>query len=291
MTAASLCFAGMIGIIRHLNAVEALHAFEIAFFRNLFGLAFMLPWLAKTGLGALKTKRIGLYTVRGLLGILAMLCWFWAITVMPMAEAVALSFTTPIFATVLAAMVLHETVRARRWTATVVGFLGVVIILRPGFEDVTLAATAVLVSALAMAASVIAIKSLSKTEPTDAIVTYMVIYLTPMSLVAAIFVWTTPELHVWPWLIGLGGLATLGHQFLTRAFKVADASAVMPFDFLRLPFVAALAWVFFDETADLWTWAGAAVIFGASAYITYREARSPTAVRPAAEAKRTRDGH
>lgn len=287
MTGASMCFAGMIGIIRHLNATESIHAFELAFFRNLFGLMFMLPWLVRGGIGGLKTRRIGLYTFRGALGITAMLTWFWAITAMPLADAVALSFTLPIFATVLAAVVLHEVVRARRWTATVIGFLGVLVILRPGFEDVNLAAGVVLLSSLAMAASVITIKSLSKTEPIDAIVTWMVIYLTPMSLVAALFVWTTPPAHVWPWLIALGGLATLGHQFMTRGFKLADTSALMPFDFLRLPFVAAIAWVFFGEVADIWTWAGAAIIFGASAYITYREAQS-SGTRPATEAKRQR---
>lgn len=291
MTGASLSFAGMIGIIRHLNATESIHAFELAFFRNLFGLMFMLPWLARGGLGALRTKRIGLYTIRGLLGITAMLTWFWAITAMPLAEAVALSFTLPIFATILAAVVLHEVVRARRWTATVIGFLGVLVILRPGFEDVTLASGVVLFSSLAMAASVITIKTLSRTESTDAIVTWMVIYLTPMSLVAAIFVWRTPELHVWPWLIGLGGLATIGHQLMTRGFKLADTSALMPFDFLRLPFVAAIAWTFFGEVADFWTWVGAAIIFSASAYITYREALSAGGNKPAAEAKKQRPQH
>ncbi len=273
MTLASILFAGMVGIVRHVSETSGLHAFELAFFRNLFGLLFMLPWLMHTGFGGLKTRRLGLYTVRGVFSILAMLSWFWAVTVMPLAEATALSFTTPIFTTILAALVLGEVVRIRRWTATVVGFLGTLLILRPGFVEVSPAALAVLFGAACIAAAIVAMKILARTESPNAIVTYMVLFLTPLSLPPALFVWQWPAAETWPWLVALGAVATAAHLCVTRAFAAADASAVMPLDFVRLPFVALIGYLAFAEQPDLWTWLGAAVIFGATVYITQREAR------------------
>lgn len=286
MVSASAMFAGMIGIIRFLAVRDELHPFEIVFFRNLFGLAFMLPWLARAGFAGLRTRRIGLYTLRGVISLMAMLSWFWAVSVMPLAEAVALSFTTPIFATVLAVVVLHEVVRARRWTATLTGFLGAMIILRPGLHPLAPAALVVLFSAVAIAGAITCLKQLARTESANAIVTYMVLFLTPMSLIPALFVWTTPSWDSLFWLVALGGLATAAHGCVTRGFAAADASAIMPLDFVRLPFAALIGFVVFDEVPDIWTWIGAAVIFGASAYIAHRETRLAGRLRPAAESGR-----
>lgn len=289
-TAASIIFALMIGVIRYVAVVDGMHPFEIAFFRNLFGLAFMLPWLTRSGLSGLKTRRQGLYAVRAGLGMVAMMTWFWALAELPLAEAVALSYTAPIFATVLAALVLGEVVRRRRWTATIIGFAGAMVILRPGLQELTPASLVVLVSAASFASAIIVMKMLSRTEPTNAIVTYMVLYLTPLSLLPALFVWTTPDLATLVRLVILGGLATAAHLCITRAFACADASAVMPFDFMRLPCAALIGYLVFAESADLWTWVGAVIIFGASVYIARRESqvarqqRRGMAARAAAEA-------
>ncbi|MHA1536561.1 MAG: DMT family transporter [Alphaproteobacteria bacterium] len=283
MIGACLGFAAMAGIIRHVSA--ELHPFEIAFFRNLFGLAFMLPWLARVGWGGLKTRRIGLYTVRGIVGLGAMMAWFWAVTILPLADATALSFTAPLFATILAALVLAEVVRARRWAAIIIGFVGALIILRPGVQEIGWPTAAVLFSSLLMATATVMIKILSRTEPTSAIVTYMVIYLTPLSLIPALFVWQTPSWTALAWLVALGGVATAGHQCLTRSFTVAEASAVMPFDFTRLIFAALIGYFFFDQIPDLWSGIGAGVIVAASVYVAHREAvaaRSAHAARDTA---------
>ena len=283
MVGACLGFASMAGIIRHVSA--ELHPFEIAFFRNLFGLAFMMPWLARVGWSGLKTQRIGLYTVRGIIGLGAMLAWFWAITILPLADATALSFTAPLFATILAVFVLAEVVRARRWAAILVGFVGALIILRPGVQEIGWPTLAVLFSSLLMATSTVMIKLLSRTEPTSAIVTYLVIYLTPMSLIPALFVWETPSWTTLAWLIALGGVATAAHQCITRSFTVAEASAVMPFDFTRLIFAALIGYFFFGQIPDLWSGIGAAVIVAASVYVAHREAvvaRSARAARDTA---------
>ena len=288
MIAACAGFATMTGFIRYIST--ELHAFEIAFFRNLFGLVVMLPWLARVGFSGLKTKRIGLYTVRGVTGMLALLCWFWAVTVLPLADATALSFTSPLFATIFAAVVLSEVVRARRWIALAFGFLGAVIILRPGAQSIGLPELAVLFSALMMAASATVIKRLSDTESPSAIVMYMVIYLTPMSLVPALFVWKTPSWEMLGLLFVMGIVATLAHQCLTRSFAIADASAVLPFDFTRLLFAALIGYLVFDQVPDVWIGVGAAVIVASSVYIAHREAVVARSERLATEAAARRDG-
>jgi drug/metabolite transporter (DMT)-like permease len=129
MVTAAALFSLLNLLIRH-GSTE-LHPFQVAFFRNFFSLMFMLPWLAKAGFGGLHTRKAWLYTTRSLTGLAAMLTWFYALSVMPLGEAVALSFTTPLFATIGAALFLGEVVRLRRWSATVVGFLGVLVIIRP----------------------------------------------------------------------------------------------------------------------------------------------------------------
>ena len=275
MVFAAAAFAGMAGVVRHVSG--DLHPFEIVFFRNLFGLVFMLPWLAKSGLGVLKTRRLGLYTVRAVLNVIAMLAAFSALAMMPIADAMALSFTAPLFGTVLAALVLAEGVRLRRWAATGVGFLGAMLILRPGFGEMNPAALLALVGAAAVAATGTVIKMLSGTEPVNAIVAYMVIFLTPMSLVPALYVWTAPDLESLLWLAILGGLGTLAHIGVTRAFKAADASLVLPFDFVRLPFAALIGYAAFDERPDAWTWIAAAVIAGATLYVARSEAKAAAA--------------
>jgi drug/metabolite transporter (DMT)-like permease len=271
MIGAGANFAIMIVIVRHVSAEQ--HPFEIAFFRNMFGLAFMLPWIVRTGWEGLRTKRFRLHLFRALIGLSAMLCFFSAISLIPVAEVTALTFTAPLFATIGAALVLGEKVRLRRWTATAIGFVGTVVILRPGSATLTPAALTALASAAFMAVAILSVKALSRTENPNAIVLYMGLLLTPLSLVGALFVWTTPAPETWPWLVVMGLTATLGQLLMTRAFATAEASAVLPFDFARLIFVAIFGFLLFGERPDLWTWIGAAVIIAATVYIAHREAR------------------
>jgi len=274
-------FAAMAGLIRY--GSEDLHPFQLAFLRSLFGILFMLPWLYRYGFGGLRTRRIGLISIRGLTASSAMFCFFWALSVMPLAEAIALSFTSPFFVTILAVIFLNEVVRARRWSAVAVGFVGAMIILRPGSGTVDWPALAVLFSAFMMAGSIICIKELSKTEPTSAIYMWMVIYLAPITFVPAIFVWKNPswfELGIAA-LIGLAG--TFGHLLTTKAFSLAETTALIPFDFARLIFAAIVGYVFFSQVPDIWTWVGAAVIALAGIYIAHREARAERERRAALE--------
>jgi drug/metabolite transporter (DMT)-like permease len=272
ITLANLCFTAMAGIIRHVSA--DVHPFEIAFFRAFFGLIFMAPWFLRIGLSSLRSRRVGMHVCRSLFMLGAAMTWFTAISLMPIAEVTALSFTTPLFATLGAALFLAERVGVRRAAAIGVGFAGAMIILRPGIETLTMPALAALAAAAFSAAGMVVVKSLSRTESAATIVTYVGLLLTPLSLVPALFVWSTPSPGSLAWLAALGLVANLGHLSFARAMAAADASAVLPFDFLKLLFTATLGYLLFAEVPDVWTWIGAAVIFGATLYTARRESRA-----------------
>ncbi|MDJ0611627.1 MAG: DMT family transporter [Kiloniellales bacterium] len=285
MTAAAFAFSWMNIAIRAVS--EGMDPLQIAFFRNLFALMFMLPWLASAGLAGIKTERLKHHMLRAGIAMLAMVCWFYSVALLPLAEAVALNFTVPLFATAGAALFLGEVVRARRWSATAIGFLGVLIILRPGFAELTPVTALPVAAALFMAISVLVVKSLSRSDSPQVVVFYMNLFLTPLSLVPALFVWRWPDGEALLLLLAVGLLATLAHLALTRSYQKADASAVVPFDYARLPFVAIFAYFLFGEQPDLWTWVGAGVITASAIYIARREAqvaRERTASKAASHA-------
>ncbi len=277
-----IMFSITMSVIRHLS--QSLPPMELVFFRNIFGLMALAPLFLRTGIAPLRTRRFGLHLLRGLSSLTAMAAFFYAIAVVPLADAVALGFTAPLFVTIGAVIFLSETVRLRRWTATALGFLGAMVVLRPGFAEVSVFSLLLLLSSAAMACSVILIKILSRTESARSIIAYMGILVTPASLIPALFVWQWPTLEEFGWLALLGTLATVGHLAVVRALALADATAIMPIDFAKLPITALIAYVAFSEVADIWTWVGAAVIFGSSIYIAHRESKVPlpTTQRPVA---------
>lgn len=277
MTLAAAGFAAMNVTIRAMN--QELHPFQTAFLRCAAGCAFMLPWLARTGFSGLRTASHRLYFSRALVGYASMLCWFTALAALPVAEATALSFTSPLFATAAAALLLGEVVRRRRWFATIVGFCGAMVVLRPGFDAVSFAHLLVLASAALGGWNSITVKQLTRTDNPNAIILYMTLYLVPMSAIPASFVWQWPSTHAWLLACLLGLFATLAHQSFTRALAACEASYVLPFDFTRLPTVALLAYLVFGEVPDLWTWVGGAIIVGATVYIARREAQIAAAER------------
>ncbi len=200
-----------------------------------------------------------------------MMAGFYAVAYMPIADATAISFTAPLFATAGAALLLGERVRVRRWAATLVGFAGVLVVMQPGPETFKPLALFALLGAAATAGSFLTVKELCKTEPPTVIVVFMVLYLAPMSLVPALFVWSWPTWSMLPWLVAMGALGTLGHLAVTRGFAAAEMSVVLPFDYLRLPFSAAMAYFAFVEVPDRLTFLGTAIIAAASVYIAHRE--------------------
>ncbi|HPA02470.1 MAG TPA: DMT family transporter [Chiayiivirga sp.] len=272
MMLASTLFFGSMAVVIRLASAE-LHPFEIAFFRNLFGFVFALPLLFRHGPGLLRTSHLSLYFVRCLIGIASMLCGFWAIVHLPLAEAISISYSTPLFVTIGAALVLGEVVRIRRWSAVVIGFLGVLLIVRPGAAGFSVHTLAALAAAVLSGCVAISIKFLSRTEKPDAIVLYTTLLWVPMSLAPALYVWTWPHGITWLWIVLAGLFGTAGHMFWTRALKLGDASMLTPISFVQVLIVGVYGWLLFDETVDGWTVAGASVILVANSYIAYRETR------------------
>ena len=268
----STVFFGLMAVAIKL-ASDTLHAFEIAFFRNFFGVIAALPLLLKHGPGLLKTTQLPRYFIRCLIGVGSMFCGFWAIGHLPLAQAVSLSYSTPLFVTIAAVWFLHEQVRARRWAAVVLGFIGVMIIVRPGTAGFTAGSLVALSAAVLSGIVSIQIKQLSATEPADRIVLWTTMLWVPMSLGPALFVWEWPQGITWLWVAAAGLLGTSGHMLWTRALKLGDVSALTPISFMQLPLVAVLGYLLFDEKLDRWTVLGAVVIFAANAYIAHREAQ------------------
>ncbi|WP_374377307.1 DMT family transporter [Dongia sp.] len=269
--AACVFFAGLSTTVKHLSG--ELHGFVIVFWRNLFGFVFMIPWLWRHGFGRLRTGRLGAYLLRSSISVVSMMCGFTALGYMPIANATSLSFTAPLFATILAVLLLKEKVRLRRWSATLIGFAGAMIVLQPGSSGgIGLGEMLAIGGAFLTAMGTIIVKTLSRSESSQAIVTYMVLLSTPLAFVPASFYWSWPSLDAWPFVIALGFFGTLGHLCWTRAFAIADASAVVPFDYSRLIFTTGIGMIWFGEQPDHWFWVGSVVIIGAGLYIAQREA-------------------
>ena len=271
MTIAMAFFATM-GIFIRLSS-ETLHTLEIVFFRNALALVFFFPFIAKNGLAVLNSKKKKLYGVRALINVTGMAAGFAALTMIPLAEATALSFTAPLFATFAAAIIFGEIIRIRRIIALMLGFLGMLFILQPGVNEISTGSILAIINAVTIAITVLIVKKLTSTERPEIIVLYMALFQTPIALIPAMFFWKWPDLMTWVWLISLATAGTLGHLFYTKAIQLAEVSQMQPIEFIRLPLVAALAFFLFGEIPTFWTWVGGAIIFSATAYVTHREAK------------------
>jgi drug/metabolite transporter (DMT)-like permease len=272
VTIAMALFAGLAAFSRAaMNA--GLHPFEVVFLRNLFACLMLLPLLAWRGASLLRSTQLPLYGVRVLVSLFSMQAWFYALSLIPIGEVTAISFLAPVFGTLAAIFLLGERVRLRRWTAVIVGFLGAMIILRPGMAPLGLGQLLAVVSAMSQGLTVIMIKQLTAADDPDKIVFLTNMMLLPLSLVPALFVWSWPTLGMLVPVLGMGLTAVLGHVALVRGYAATEASLAMTFEFSRLPFTVAVAYLAFGELIDMWTWAGALVIFASAAYITRREAK------------------
>ena len=283
MLAAAFAASCMSGAVRHVSG--GMHPFEIAFFRNLFGLIAFLPWLLRYGLTPFKTRQWGLHGLRAITNVIAMLLFFYALSITPLAEVASLGFVVPLFATVFAVIFLRERVRIRRWSALFIGFGGAFVILRPGFETVETGSVLVVVSAAIWAISLILIKVMARSDSSVTIAAIAALLLTPASLVPALFVWQWPSGDQLVWLIGIGVLGTATQICIGQSLRLADSSAVMPLDFTKLIWAALIGYLAFAEVPDVWTWVGGFIIFASSTYIAYRESRvaapGPAAARAA----------
>ena len=246
---------------------------EIVFFRSLFGLVPLLPMIMRQGRAAIRTQRPFGQTLRALAGLGATVCFFHAYRYLPLADVFGIAFAAPLFVTALSVPLLGERVGIRRWSAVSVGFLGVLIMVRPDSGIADPATLLTLVGTLCYSLTLIFIRNLGKTEPAASIVFYATCTNTVASALTLPFAWLTPD---WPdlsLLVLIGLMGGVGQLAITRAFRLAPAAVVAPFDYTALPYAAALGYLIWGDAPEPIFLLGALIVIGSGLYILHRETR------------------
>jgi len=249
-----------------------LHPIIICFYRCLMGLILISPFIIKNNFRALKSKNIKLQFSRVIINIFSMIFWFSAIGIMQFEKAAALGFTTPLFTTILAIIILKEKIRFHRTAALLIGFLGIIIIVRPGYVPLELGAVFILASALSFSFVLIIIKKLSAIDSSQTIIFYHLLLSTPVFFILSLFYWETVNLNQLLIFTLMGASGLLSHWCLAQAFKLSDTTFVMPLQFTKLIWASLIGFFIFTERPDMWTWFGGVIIFISVVYIAYREA-------------------
>ena len=265
MLVSTISFAIMNASIRDIT--QELEPLVVVFFRNAFGLLALSPFLLRNGLKTFRTARLGLHGIRAGLNVMAMAFFYVGLSLTPLAEATALAFTAPLFAVMLAVLCLKERVSFTKLLAMGIGFVGALIILRPGFGFTDVGSLWIIISAFIWSGTLIIIKLLARTESSMTITAYMALFLAIMSLPTALIFWQTPSISQFIYLFVIATSGTLGQYTLTEALRRADAQTVMPLDFMRLIWTAFLGYVMFNEVPDAYVWFGATMIFASATYV------------------------
>lgn len=272
MLLSCVVFSILGGLIRHLAMMD-FHPFMTAFIRTLIAIIVLIPTFYKVGISGLKSDKKPLHLLRGVASGSAAIAGFYAISVIPMANAVSYSFIAPLLTTILAIIFLKERIHLPRILSIIVGFIGVIILLRPGSVPFSTGVGAALYSAFAVAIAFVCIRSLSHTEKANVIAIYSLLITLPFSFVFALFQWSWPSLEQWVILIFIGIGAAIGQFSLSKAFSHSETTAILPIDFTRLLFAATIGYVFFNETPDYYTFIGAMIILSSAIYTAHREAK------------------
>jgi drug/metabolite transporter (DMT)-like permease len=259
---------------------------QTAFFRAVISVILLLPMIAAGRVKPWRSKRIVGHFWRTAMGTGSMVLGFYAVSMLPLADATAIAFSQPLFSVVVAALVLGEKVRWRRWSATVIGFAGVLIMARPGEGSLQLGALVALANAAAVSISILLVRRLSDSETPLMILTQFAIFSTILLAVPAILVWRWPDLWGWVLAVGIALSATVGQYFWVQAFKSGEMSAVAPFEYMRLPFAVFVGWLIWGEMPVIWTYLGASIVIGSALYIAHREHQLARERRRAAPAPR-----
>jgi drug/metabolite transporter (DMT)-like permease len=257
--AATLLFSAMGAMVKRASA--ELPNEMVVFFRSAISLLVLLPWIMhRGGVRILRTERLGAHLMRALFGLAAMYCFFYAIGFLPLADAVLLNYSAPLFIPFFATVVLRERVPRAIWFAILLGFVGIAMILKPGMALFTPAALIGLVSGILAAMAMVGIRGLSSSEPATRTVFYFSLVCTIVSAVPLLWAWQTPNPHLWGVLITMGACGSLAQLFLTRAYGFAPAAQVGPFTYATVVFAALLGWWFWDEVPDLLSAFGATIV-------------------------------
>jgi drug/metabolite transporter (DMT)-like permease len=265
-------FFSLMSMLIRIGAAE-LPATTMILARNVLAFVCLAPLLFRSGLKVVRAPRPLFCMWLGLIQVISNVGWFVALKVVPIADATAISFLTPVIVPVLAIFLLAEPPRPARFLALAVGFVGALVILRPGFQEISPEMAMLLGSATVMAGFTLIVRSASRDHSSETIVFYTLIASQPLALLIAIPDLDWPSARGWALLLGIGVFASLGQITATLGYGSGETSLVMPFDFLRLPIAAAISIVAVGEAPDLWTWIGAAVIFAAAWFVVRTEAR------------------
>ncbi len=251
---------------------DDIHPIIICFYRCLMGLIIITPFVIKNNFQALHTDNMRLQIFRAFINIISMICWFTAIGMMHFEKATALGFTTPLFTTVLAVIVLGEVIRFHRTAALLLGFFGILIIIRPGYVPFEFGTILMLIASFSFSFVLIFVKKLSATDSSLTIIFYHLLYMTPAFFILSLFFWQTISFNQLVIFSLMGASGLLSHWCLAQAFKMSDTTFVMPLQFTKLIWASLIGLFIFAEQPDIWTWIGGIIIFISVVYITYREA-------------------
>ena len=271
MLGAAVAFSGLFVAVRQLSTT--LPTFEILFIRSVFTLALMAPWLLQERVNAFRSTRWRLHVLRGVSTFTAMSLMFYGVANAPLADASALQSTYPLMTIVLTALLVGERPGLARSIAAMVGFMGILVIVRPGFAETGPATLALLGCAVFYAVSNTIVKMMSGTDKPTQMVFSVNFTVLVLSAIPTAFVWVTPTVSTFPWIAMLAICGYTAHMCLTRALSHGEAGGVMPFDYLRLPFAAILGYLLYAEVPDTYTVAGGLNIFASVSYIAASEAR------------------
>ncbi len=266
-----LTVAMIIGIVRHLSA--EFHTFQMVLAYNGFAVLCFIPWLIKYKWDGIKTTRHKLYAIRAVLEFGSFSLSFYALSMIPLPMHTALLFITPIFGTIMAILILKEHASPHTVLAVAAGFLGVLIVTRPGITEFNIGIIFALLAAMGFSLCAITIKLLTKTEDSTKIAFYMLSMSTMISLPFGLYHWVNPTLEQWGWLAFIGFLAYSQQIAVAKALSKVPYMTVIPLNFLQLVFVSIIAYLFFNELIDIWTLTGAVIIIAGTLYNAYKSTR------------------
>jgi drug/metabolite transporter (DMT)-like permease len=276
-------FASMWGVIR--LASKELHPFVLVFWRNFIGLLLVLPIVLRGDLHWLRSSRPLRHVRRATSGIIATLATFYAVAHVPMAMAISISYAAPLVATIAAVVFFGETIKIRRIAAILIGFVGVLIVVRPGVTTLTPGIFAAFIAVASTAFSIIAIKQLTNTEDQRSIIFYSFALMLLPSLIFAWNVWSWPQGWQWLIVVAIGVLALLGQSTMVRAYALADTSALLPYDFVRFILVVMIGIIWFEERLDFYTLLGGSIILASTLYLAHRESLAAHSQKPTSAPK------
>lgn len=271
-----MLLAGMMASLLHVGVrvvSPEVPTIQIVLLRSVFTILVTFPLLFRKGKLAWRSNRLDLQAMRGIVGVCSMTAWYYALSVLPLADAGALSFTTAIFVSLGAGLYFGESVGIRRWSAVAVGLIGTAIVLKPGAGVLSWGAVAALGSSILWAVSLLMAKNLAKYDSSLTITFYQPLMIAPFALLGTLPVWVWPSAETWFILFGMGLVAGVGNYAYVHALRIADASLSMPADYVRLLWMVGWGYLLFAEIPAISTWVGAALIIASTAFITWRESR------------------